>query len=174
MVDVFARPLFIALPALLAATTPSYSQELVAAFSQTPQGDLISQDESGHRNIPNFRFDGRHTAGGLFMITDTNWRHYAPQLDIDLGKYPNAMSASEQLQGQVAGKMFAETGYMPWICCNKQLREHLDQPPLVRIKHLPPSEEHETHPSAAAVDAKPTDPFATESSSFLITNQEGN
>ena len=71
---------------------------------------LVSQDESGHRNIPNYRYDQGHTAGGFYQITDTDWRTTAPKLDIDLAKYPNAMSAPEAIQGQVAGKMRAERG----------------------------------------------------------------
>lgn len=99
----------------------------VVALAQTPAWNppLVALDESGDRNIPNFRFDDRHTAGGYFQITDTNWRHYAPMLDIDLAVWPNAMSAPEQLQGQVAGKMYAETGYMPWVPFNARLRRDL-------------------------------------------------
>lgn len=83
-------------------------------FENTPAGQQIIGAESGNRNIPNFRFDPTHTAGGYFQITDTNWRHYAPLVGIDISKFPNAMSAPENLQGQVAGKMYAETGIMPW------------------------------------------------------------
>ncbi len=101
-------------------------------FAETAPGQVIAKYESdGGRNIPNFAFDPVHTAGGHFQITDTNWQHYAQALGIDLSTYPNAMSAPEQLQGQVAGKMWAEQGFMPWSCCNKQLREHLGQQPAI-------------------------------------------
>jgi hypothetical protein len=83
-------------------------------FEGSPAGQRIIGAESGNRNIPNYRYDPTHTAGGYFQITDTNWQHYAPQIGIDLKQYPNAMSAPENLQGQVAGKMYAETGIMPW------------------------------------------------------------
>jgi hypothetical protein len=116
---------------ILPATT--FAMLTIVGFAHAWAGDsgwrpeLVALDESGDRNIPNYRFDSGHTAGGHFQITDTNWRWFAPMLDIDVGKYPNAMSAPEQLQGQVAGKMYAETGYMPWLPYNAQLRRDLTQ-----------------------------------------------
>ena len=119
-------------------------------FAKTPAGVLIAQYESdGGRNIPNFRFDPAHTAGGHFQITDTNWRIYAPLLGIDVNAYPNAMSAPEQLQGQVAGKMWAEQGFMPWTCCNKQLRDHLAQQPQPQPVKVRRANESPERPASA-------------------------
>jgi hypothetical protein len=68
---------------------------LPSALAQQWKPQLVANDESADRNIPSYRFDARHTAGGHFQITDSNWRHYAPLLGIDLGMWPNAMSAPE-------------------------------------------------------------------------------
>jgi hypothetical protein len=96
------------------ATPASPAPPQSGGFETSLTGQRISGAESGNRNIPNYRYDPTHTAGGYFQITDTNWQHYAPQIGIDLKQYPNAMSAPENLQGQVAGKMYSETGIMPW------------------------------------------------------------
>jgi hypothetical protein len=101
-------------PAVRAQAGQVGQQSTPSDFGSTPQGEMISGSESGHRNIPNYQFDPTHTAGGHYQITDTNWQHYAPTVGIDLKQWPNALSAPEQLQGQVAGKMYAETGIMPW------------------------------------------------------------
>lgn len=149
-------------------------------FDQTPLGALIAQDESGGRNIPNFRFDDTHTAGGHFQITDTNWRHYGPLLGIDIDRYPNAMSATEQLQGQVAGKMWAEQGVMPWAPYNRQLREHLDHQPQIikvrRVNQTPAGPAPEVRATAtAASESHNWNVFASGASeggqSFLITGE---
>lgn len=87
---------------------------------------LVAQDESGGRNVPNFKYgDGRHTAGGYWQITDTNWRAYAPLVDIDIQKRPNALSATPDEQGQVAGIMRAKLGCLPWVPYNARLRADL-------------------------------------------------
>jgi hypothetical protein len=104
-----------------------------AAHAQLCPLDLVAQDESGHRNIPNYRYDATHTAAGYWQITDTNWRHYAPLVDIDLAKWPNALSAPEQLQGQVAGIMRAQRGCLPWVPYNARLRADLGSPHLARV-----------------------------------------
>jgi hypothetical protein len=139
--------------AVFISATPLFAQE----FSATPAGALIAQYESdGGRNIPNFKFDRRHTAGGEFQITDENWRAYAPTVGIDLATYPNAMSAPEKLQGQVAGKMWAEQGFMPWTCCNKQLRDHLaqqQQPQPVKVRRA--NERPERPASAISAQSPP-------------------
>jgi hypothetical protein len=101
------------------------SSHIVRAQMSKWQPAVVALYESNNRNIPNYRFDAIHTAGGHFQITDTNWRDVAPTLGIDLAVYPNAMSAPEQLQGQVAGKLYALYGYMPWVCCDAPLRRVL-------------------------------------------------
>jgi hypothetical protein len=93
-----------------------------SAHAQLCPLGLVAQNESGHRNIPNYRYDAHHTAGGHWQITDTNWRHFAPMVDIDLAKWPNALSAPEQLQGQVAGIIRAKLGCLPWVPYNARLR----------------------------------------------------
>jgi hypothetical protein len=89
------------------------------AYPEPPA--IVEQTESDGRNIPNYRYDPRHTASGFWQVTDTNWKHYAPGLGIDVGKYPTAMSAPRNLQSQVAGKMYAEQGFKPWAPYNPNL-----------------------------------------------------
>jgi hypothetical protein len=152
-----------ALAALLAATCAPTMVLAQPATEWQPQ--LVALAESGNRNIPNYRFDATHTAGGHFQITDTNWLHYAPRLDIDIGKWPNAMSAPEQLQGQVAGLMYAETGYMPWVPYNARLRRDFSNvrvlsaaadpnSPPGRSGNVPPTSGARSPPAS---EAKPPD-----------------
>src|ERR1700752_2656800 len=96
-----------------------------SAHAQLCPLDLVAQDESGHRNVPNYRYDAYHTAGGHWQITDTNWRPFAPLVDVARAKWPNALSAPEQLQGQVAGIMRAKLGCLPWVPYNVRLRRDL-------------------------------------------------
>jgi hypothetical protein len=103
-----------------------------AARAQLCDLTLVAQDESGHRNIPNYLYDARHTAGGHWQITDSNWRRFAPMVDIDLQKWPNALSAPEHLQGQVAGIMRAKLGCLPWMPYNAQLRRDLKSGQVIR------------------------------------------
>jgi hypothetical protein len=106
---------------LLLAATSASAQE-VADLGNSPAGDLIKRYESvGGHNIPNYRFDRRHTAGGLYQITDTDWLEIAPTVGVDLNTWPNAMSAPEIVQGQVAGKMWKLRGCMPWAPFNPNL-----------------------------------------------------
>lgn len=113
--------------AVLAALAVSYAPMIAVAQTAFEwQPHLVAMDESGNRNIPNFRFDARHTAGGHWQITDENWRRFAPAVGIDLNKWPNALSAPEQLQGQVAGKMWAVLRYLPWAPYNPRLRRDLE------------------------------------------------
>jgi hypothetical protein len=151
----------LALAALLAAscTVPA----AMAQPAETWRPQLVALDESGNRNIPNYRLDAGHTAMGRFQITTTNWLHYAPLLGIDVSLYPNAMSASEQLQGQVAGKMYAETGYMPWAPYNSRLRRDLNSARVVSASSNTVSPRAQTQADPRGGDippgsgAKPTD-----------------
>lgn len=97
----------------------------VTAMAQLCNLHIVAQDESGHRNQPNYFYDAQHTAGGHYQITDTNWRYYAPLVDVNIRKWPNALSAPEQIQGQVAGIMKAKLGCLPWAPYNPTLRRHL-------------------------------------------------
>ena len=76
--------------------------------------DKIIQRESGGKNVPNYRYDATHTAGGFFQITDTNWNAYAPKLGIDVKQYPDALSAPADVQEQVAKQLYADHGLKPW------------------------------------------------------------
>jgi hypothetical protein len=59
---------------------------------------IVSKYESPKGDVPNYRYDAGHTAGGYFQITDTNWRNLAPKLGIDLAKYPHALGSPKELQ----------------------------------------------------------------------------
>lgn len=98
-------------------TTPKLDSDTAA--------NLVSHYESGNRNIPNYRYDPTHTAGGYFQITDTNWRSYAPHVGIDLNQYPTAISADYAAQRAVFDRMYAEQGFSPWLQFNPRLAEAL-------------------------------------------------
>ncbi len=98
------------------------------AIADEFRADLIAMYESdGGRNIPNGRYDVRHTAGGVCQMTNETWREVAPTIDIDLHKFPNAGSASEHQQWQACWKLHALRGNQPWTCCNPKLRKALAQ-----------------------------------------------
>ena len=89
--------------------------------------DLISQYESGNRNIPNYRYDPTHTAQGYYQITNDNWNKVAPVLGIDTSVYPNAMAAPQDVQAQVATYLLTQTpaGISNWANYNPQLASAL-------------------------------------------------
>lgn len=89
--------------------------------------DLISQYESGGRNIPNYRYDPTHTAQGYYQITNQNWANIAPLLGIDTSVYPNAMAAPQNVQAQVANYLLTQTpaGIANWSNYNPQLNSAL-------------------------------------------------
>ena len=89
--------------------------------------DLISHYESGNQNVPNYRFGPGYTAQGYYQITNTNWSAYAPLVGIDTSTYPNAMSAPQGLQAQVAGYLLTQTpaGISNWANYNSQLASAL-------------------------------------------------
>lgn len=122
----------------------------LAAQSSLPwMPALVMQHEShGGQNDPNFRYDSKHTAGGIFQIVDTTWRRVAPTVDIDIEKFPNAGSASDHQQKQVAWKLWATEGYWPWTCCNPPLRKVLRS--IERAESVGPAEAGERHPPQAS------------------------
>lgn len=85
--------------------------------------DLISQYESNNQNIPNYKFGPGVTAQGYYQITNTNWTNVAPKLGIDISLYPNAMSAPQDLQAQVATYLLTQTpgGISNWANYNPRL-----------------------------------------------------
>lgn len=86
--------------------------------------DLIEQDESGGRNIPNYRYDSGHTAQGYDQITDTNWRNLAPGLGVTSS---HAMDASHDDQRRVADKLLGPNmeGVGNWSNFNPKLKADL-------------------------------------------------
>jgi hypothetical protein len=84
---------------------------------------LISQYESSNRNIPNYRYGPGYTAQGYYQITNTNWNKIAPILGIDTSMYPNAMSAPQDIQAQVAMYLLTQTpgGISNWSNYNPKL-----------------------------------------------------
>lgn len=91
--------------------------------------NIISQYESNNRNIPNYNYgqltpSGQlQTAQGYYQITDTNWSNIAPLLGIDTVQYPNAMSAPQSVQAQVATYLLTQTtaGISNWTNYNSNL-----------------------------------------------------
>lgn len=89
--------------------------------------DLISQYESGNRNIPNYKYGPGFTAQGYYQITNTNWQNVAPLLGIDTSVYPNAMAAPQDVQAQVANYLLTQTpaGISNWSNYNPRLASAL-------------------------------------------------
>ncbi len=87
--------------------------------------DTIERDESGYRNIPNYRYDPKHTAGGNFQITDSTWRDTARGAGINTQQYPNAMSAPYPVQRAAATKLLETRGTQPWADFNPKLKADL-------------------------------------------------
>lgn len=71
--------------------------------------DLVKKHESGGLNVTNYMYDPTHTAQGYYQITNTNWSKIAPQVGVDLKKYPNAMAAPEAEQRRVADYLLNNT-----------------------------------------------------------------
>jgi hypothetical protein len=90
---------------------------------------LISQYESGNKNVMNYIGDSTHTAQGYFQLTNTNWKNLAPGLGVDLSQYPNAMSAPYDVQAKVAGQLLngpqAGAGIQNWANFNPSLNSAL-------------------------------------------------
>lgn len=87
--------------------------------------DLIEQKESGGRNVPNYKFGPGFTAQGHFQITNSTWRDIARTAGIDLGQYPNAMSAPYAVQRSAANALIDTRGVQPWAPHNPALRAAL-------------------------------------------------
>jgi hypothetical protein len=78
---------------------------------------LISQYESGNRNVPNASGPGgtpASTASGYYQILNGTWRQFAPQAGVDLSQYPTAMSAPFDVQTRVASLIYSQQGLAPW------------------------------------------------------------
>ena len=78
---------------------------------------LISQYESGGRNVPNASGPGgapASTASGYYQITNGTWRDFAPKAGVSLSQYPTAMSAPFDVQTRVASQLYAQRGLDPW------------------------------------------------------------
>ena len=104
---------------------PPSSSSSPTQYDTDTAADIVSQYESGNKNIPNYRYDVRHTASGFYQITDTNWNNYAPKVGIDTNKYPTAISAPKEVQRSVFDKMYSEQGFAPWANYNPRLAEAL-------------------------------------------------
>ncbi len=97
--------------------TPPAVADLLAQHDPTWDRDLprILRGETGDQDdVPNWRFDLRHTASGYIQITNTNWLRYAPWLGIDTRRYPTAMSAPAAYQIAVGKLMHRMFGIAPW------------------------------------------------------------
>lgn len=84
--------------------------------------DAIERFESGGRNVPNYKFGPGYTAQGHFQITNTTWRGIAGAAGIDLGQYPNAMSAPYDVQRNAARALIARNGVSDWLPYNPRFR----------------------------------------------------
>jgi hypothetical protein len=107
-----------ALPPLAAEPgTPPAVADLLAQRDRSWDADLpriLRGETGGQGDVPNWRYDPRHTASGYIQITDTNWRRFAPKLGIDVQRYPTAMAAPESWQLAVGKLMHRMYGIAPW------------------------------------------------------------
>lgn len=135
---------------------PAYSPMGGAALPSTGAGapaaggidatlDLIKDKESGGQNImqqvvppgggynPSVgRVTGPSTAQGFYQITNTTWRQYAPEAGISTERYPNAMSAPEEVQRLVAKTILTSPnggGVQHWADYNPALKRALGGTP---------------------------------------------
>jgi hypothetical protein len=81
------------------------------------------EDASGDPTALNYMYDSTHTAQGLYQITNTNWKKYAPQAGIDVAQVSSAGMASPAQQTQVATLMYNKEGFAPWAPYNAALRK---------------------------------------------------
>ena len=101
-------------------------------LGQTTQDylNLISQYESQNKNVVNYKYatnPSLYSAQGYYQITNTNWVKVAPLLGIDTTQYPNAMSAPQDVQAQVATYLLTQTplGVGNWANFNPNLNAAL-------------------------------------------------
>jgi phage-related minor tail protein len=87
--------------------------------------NAIERFESGGRNVPNYKFGPGFTAQGHFQITNSTWKDIAKAAGIDLGQYPNAMSAPYDVQRRAANALVDQRGVQPWAPHNPALRNWL-------------------------------------------------
>lgn len=89
-----------------AATGPSAGVAPPVPPANVPSGGFLhalQSFESSNSNIPNtHQTTSSGQAQGYNQITTGTWRDFAPKAGVDLGKYPNALSAPEDVQNQVA------------------------------------------------------------------------
>ena len=76
---------------------------------------IISQRESGNRNIRNYKYGPGFTASGYFQITNPTWQRWAKAAGIDLSRYPTAESAPYEVQRQAAAHGYKTEGFKPWL-----------------------------------------------------------
>lgn len=88
---------------------------------------LIMHFESGGRNVPNYRYDAGHTAGGYFQITDQTWKQFAPGAGVDLTQFSKAMQAPFDVQSAVTSKILESPGGLSrWTKYDRPLAQSLD------------------------------------------------
>lgn len=111
-----------------------------ARWSWETAAPLIERFESGGRNVhQGIVSPSVSTASGFWQITNTNWRNLAPDLGIDLAKYPTAMSAPRELQAKVGRALFEAdqarggTGFGDWAPYNRALAAALKSPSAAEV-----------------------------------------
>lgn len=89
--------------------------------------DLVAAFENPSRDptLLNGRYDARHTASGLFQITNETWAGF--------GGYPSAASAPVDVQYAQFGQLVGQRGLQPWTCpgCDPALSAYVANHPDV-------------------------------------------
>ena len=84
----------------------------------------ILKYESGGRNVMQGVVPTSiSTAQGLYQITDSTWKDWAPQAGVDIEKYPTAMSAPPEVQESVAKWGYEKHGWSPWAPYDPRLAQ---------------------------------------------------
>lgn len=99
-----------------------YTQGIGSSNAVEHALDMIERDESGGRNIRNFKFDKTHTASGYFQITDTTWKEFDTA---NSRAYSTAMSAPYDIQREVARNILTTSGIQHWASWNAPLASNL-------------------------------------------------
>lgn len=126
------QPVAPAPPPTPAGAAPS-GGGLPAGMTKDQVLDTISQNESGGQNVLQNVYSGvginpstgthtaPSTASGLYQITDTTWKNWAPHVGVDINRFPTAMSAPKEIQRQVAAYGLDTEGLAPWAPYNPRL-----------------------------------------------------
>jgi hypothetical protein len=105
---------------------PDATAQMGALIGTPAQPGLIPRDESGGRNIANYRFDPTHTSSGPLQINNSTWNRYAGGVGAPQLRYPaSPMDRPLDEQYRVGGAIYRNEGAAPWSNYNPRLAADL-------------------------------------------------